>query len=426
MTERLYYTDCYLRGFTARVVRLRDGLAVWLDRTAFYPTPAASPSIPARSPARQWWTSPMRRAHCSPACLAARRRSRPRLRHRLAPALRPHAAALRPAPALGRFRRALLTENRQLPHGRGELHHRSGRRQPSIPAPPREAEHRANASCSKTGRRHRVQRRRQAQRSAQALGARRHLAHRLHPGLDRSACGGTHVRSTGEIGAVLIRKLEKVRRRCAWNSSVATGRPPRARRLRRSPEPRRSSRASRRSPAAGRPTGDSAHRKRRAANWNWIWRLPGPGDLPGHCPGRRRFRRARARAGTWRPGKSARHRAEFHGAAQSHVSGRAGRSASVLLAVSADAGIDAGKALKAALAEAGGRGEAPSHGARQRTRRGIARSGARKTVMESSSRGSAYVGAGHARPLEFLHFRARGEMMRFVSGHGFSRAAESL
>jgi alanyl-tRNA synthetase len=30
-------------------------------------------------------------------------------------------------------------------------------------------------------------------------------------GLDRSACGGTHVRATGEIGAVLIRKLDKVR-----------------------------------------------------------------------------------------------------------------------------------------------------------------------------------------------------------------------
>jgi alanyl-tRNA synthetase len=30
-------------------------------------------------------------------------------------------------------------------------------------------------------------------------------------GLDRSACGGTHVRATGEIGAICIRKLEKIR-----------------------------------------------------------------------------------------------------------------------------------------------------------------------------------------------------------------------
>jgi alanyl-tRNA synthetase len=30
-------------------------------------------------------------------------------------------------------------------------------------------------------------------------------------GFDRSACGGTHVRTTGEIGVILIRKLEKIR-----------------------------------------------------------------------------------------------------------------------------------------------------------------------------------------------------------------------
>ena len=30
-------------------------------------------------------------------------------------------------------------------------------------------------------------------------------------GLDRSACGGTHVRATGEIGAVLLRRVERVR-----------------------------------------------------------------------------------------------------------------------------------------------------------------------------------------------------------------------
>src|SRR3954468_6823870 len=31
-------------------------------------------------------------------------------------------------------------------------------------------------------------------------------------GLDRSACGGTHVRRTGEIGLILLRKLERVRK----------------------------------------------------------------------------------------------------------------------------------------------------------------------------------------------------------------------
>jgi alanyl-tRNA synthetase len=43
-------------------------------------------------------------------------------------------------------------------------------------------------------------------------------------GIDRSACGGTHVRSTGEIGPVQIRKLEKIRGNlrieflCGWRA----------------------------------------------------------------------------------------------------------------------------------------------------------------------------------------------------------------
>lgn len=39
MTERLYYTDCYLRSFDACVIDTTDeGRRVYLDRTAFYPT----------------------------------------------------------------------------------------------------------------------------------------------------------------------------------------------------------------------------------------------------------------------------------------------------------------------------------------------------------------------------------------------------
>src|SRR5579864_1600138 len=39
MTERLYYSDSYLRNFSASVVdRSADDRTVYLDRTAFYPT----------------------------------------------------------------------------------------------------------------------------------------------------------------------------------------------------------------------------------------------------------------------------------------------------------------------------------------------------------------------------------------------------
>ena len=38
MTDRIYYTDSYLRQFSARIAgRSEDGLTVYLDRTAFYP-----------------------------------------------------------------------------------------------------------------------------------------------------------------------------------------------------------------------------------------------------------------------------------------------------------------------------------------------------------------------------------------------------
>src|SRR5437763_16126947 len=43
-TERLYYTDPYLRDFHAHVVdRSDDGRTVYLDRTAFYPTSGGQP-----------------------------------------------------------------------------------------------------------------------------------------------------------------------------------------------------------------------------------------------------------------------------------------------------------------------------------------------------------------------------------------------
>ena len=43
-------------------------------------------------------------------------------------------------------------------------------------------------------------------------------------GIDRSACGGTHVRTTGEIGPLMIRRVEKIRKHsrveflCGWRA----------------------------------------------------------------------------------------------------------------------------------------------------------------------------------------------------------------
>jgi alanyl-tRNA synthetase len=46
-TERLYYTDCYLREFEARILRsvaAPNGFKVYLDQTAFYPTSGGQPT----------------------------------------------------------------------------------------------------------------------------------------------------------------------------------------------------------------------------------------------------------------------------------------------------------------------------------------------------------------------------------------------
>ena len=45
-TERLYYSDCYLREFEANVLATKPtagGVRVYLDRTAFYPESGGQP-----------------------------------------------------------------------------------------------------------------------------------------------------------------------------------------------------------------------------------------------------------------------------------------------------------------------------------------------------------------------------------------------
>jgi alanyl-tRNA synthetase len=42
-TERLYYSDCYLKSFEAQVVDRSEGDRIDLDRTAFYPVSGGQP-----------------------------------------------------------------------------------------------------------------------------------------------------------------------------------------------------------------------------------------------------------------------------------------------------------------------------------------------------------------------------------------------
>src|ERR1019366_583761 len=47
ITDRLYYADCYLREFQARLIRTSPdagGVRVFLDRTAFYPESGGQPA----------------------------------------------------------------------------------------------------------------------------------------------------------------------------------------------------------------------------------------------------------------------------------------------------------------------------------------------------------------------------------------------
>ena len=221
MTDRLYYTDPYCREFDATVARRveqrGDQRASRSTRPRSIPPPAGSRSTPARSVAARCRRG--RRGGWRRSSTSSRRRHGAGLEpgeavhgvDRLAAPVRPHAAAHRPARALGRVRPAVRRADGQLSPRRGRVHDRSGAR--------------ADARRDRRGRGRSQSRRlggpagddpvRDAPKRPHALPLRKEPARegtlRLIDveAFDLSACGGTHVARTGAIGLIAVAAWER-------------------------------------------------------------------------------------------------------------------------------------------------------------------------------------------------------------------------
>jgi alanyl-tRNA synthetase len=211
MTERLYYTDSYLTEFRARVVDTSpDGNRIYLDRTAFYPTSGGQPFDLGQLGGQEVVEvidEGERIAHV----LSARTTEnevtgRIDLARRFDHMQQHTGQHLLSAVLLEMFDDATVSF-----HLGAEACTIDVARSLE-PAQIREAERRANQIVFEN-RPVTVS----FQDSSEDLGLRKPTEREGEvriitiQDLDRSACGGTHVRATGEIGPILLRKLDRIR-----------------------------------------------------------------------------------------------------------------------------------------------------------------------------------------------------------------------
>jgi alanyl-tRNA synthetase len=210
MTDRLYYRDSYLREFSARVVDIHGDLA-YLDRSAFYPSSGGQPSDTGMiddSPVVEVIDEGDRVAHRVAKPVRAgvvecrvdwERRFDHMQQHsgqHLLSAVLQHLFEIPTVSVhLGQQTSTIDIGAASLDASRIERLEVETNRRAAENIPVRVSFEDASAAAG-------------LRKPSERQGELRIVS---IEGLDRSACGGTHVRATGEIGPVLIRKLDKIR-----------------------------------------------------------------------------------------------------------------------------------------------------------------------------------------------------------------------
>ncbi len=211
-TDRLYYADCYLSSFEARVVEAADGgRRVYLDRTAFYPTSGGQPNdigTLGGVPVLDVIEDQDRIAHLLAAPLSTdtvrgeidwQRRYDHMQQHTGQHLLSAVLVELFAYPTLsfhmGGEVSTIELGTRELADSQIE---RTELRANEIVREARPVQIRFEDATAVAGLR----------KPSARTGTLRIID---MEGLDRSACGGTHVRSTAELGPIQIRKSEKIR-----------------------------------------------------------------------------------------------------------------------------------------------------------------------------------------------------------------------